>query len=307
VSYQIHRDLSLRGGFNYSLAEFVSKATATTPEEKLSLESGGAQTGVAYRKIYTPDFLGPFAINTDYGFNTGYIKITSTQAGKDMGNGLYYENTAGIGFMSTGWEKDSLSAGYNISSRRDRSPLSNNTRSQSFRLDASTVRISRTTVRANLSYNATESSSSNYSVFLNSSQNNSSISNRALLYGVSALYMATPSLSFDAGASQGRSSNSTPSLSTLQPNVDAPVEQRVYVGANYVKAITRGLMYRANVRDEYRSSFRVKTETRNIDMGLDFRIRQVLMNFTYRWNEVLPENGLNTYLQSYMVKLSRPF
>ncbi len=42
-------------------------------------------------------------------------------------------------------------------------------------------------------------------------------------------------------------------------------------------------------------------------MGLDYRIRQVLVNFTYRWNELVPEKGLNTYQQSYMVKLSRPF
>jgi hypothetical protein len=42
-------------------------------------------------------------------------------------------------------------------------------------------------------------------------------------------------------------------------------------------------------------------------MGLDYRIRQVLVNFTYRWTEMMPENSLTTYLQSYMVKLSRPF
>jgi hypothetical protein len=307
VSYQIHRDLSLRGGLNYSLAEYIVKATAATLEEKQNLESGGAQTGVAYRKLYTPDFLGPFAMNTDYGFNTGYTKITSAQATEDVGNGLYYENTAAIGFTSIGWKKDSLFTGYNISSRRDRSPLTNNVRSQSFRLDASTFRIPQTTLRANATYTATESSASKSSIFLNNAQNNLSIGRRTLFYGVSALYLVSPSLSFDAGASQNRSSSSTPTLSTLQPNSDAPVEQLAYIGAHYAYSINRNLMYRANARDEYRSSFRVRTETRNIDMGLDYRIRQVLVNFTYRWFELLPENSLNTYQQSYMMKLSRPF
>jgi len=311
VSYQIHRDLSLRGGLNYAIAEYFAKAraatltSAATPESKQNLESGGAQTGVAYRKLYTPDFLGPFAMNTDYSFNTGYTKITSSQANEEVGSGLYYENSAAIGFTSIEWKKDSLFAGYNISSRRDRSPLSNNIRHQSFRLDASTYRIPQATVRANVSYTVTESSVSGAnSVFVNSKLNNSG---RSLFYQISALYAVSPSLSVDAGASQGYSSNSAPTLSTLQPNMTAPVEQMAYIGAHYVNAITRNLMYRANVRDEYRSSFRVKTETRNVDMGLDYRIRQVLVNFTYRWTEMLPENGLNTYLQSYMVKLSRPF
>jgi hypothetical protein len=119
--------------------------------------------------------------------------------------------------------------------------------------------------------------------------------------------LASPSLSFDAGASQSHSSNATPTLSTLQPNTAAPVEQMAYIGAHYVTSLTRNLMYRANARDEYRSSFRAKTETRNIDMGLDYRIRQILVNFTCRWNELMPENGLNMYQQSYTVKLSRPF
>ncbi|OGW36185.1 MAG: hypothetical protein A2X58_04885 [Nitrospirae bacterium GWC2_56_14] len=296
----------MRGGLNYTLAEYITRATTTAPaapEEKQNLKSGGAQTGVAYRRLYKPDFLGPFAMNTDYGFNTGYTKITSTRASEDVGNGLYYENTAAIGFTSIEWKEDSLFAGYNISSRRDRSPLGNNVRQQSFRLDASTYRIPRATVRANVSYTVMESSSA-YSVFLNRMANNSG---RSLFYQVSALYIVSPALNVDAGASQGRSSNAAPTLSTLQPNVTAPVEQVAYIGAHYATTITRNLMYRANVRDEYRSSFRVKTETRNIDMGLDYRIRQVLVNFTYRWTEMMPENGLNTYLQSYMVTLSRPF
>ena len=316
VSYQLNRDLSLRGGLNYSLAEFITKATVTTtsatPEVKQNMESGGAQTGVAYRKLYSPDFLGPFTVNTDYGFNTGYTKITSTNTSTlaggsgDTGNGLYYENAAALGFTSTGWKKDSLFAGYNISSRRDKSPLSNNVRSQSFKLDVSTFRVPQTTVRANVSYTAAESSASHYNVFLNSAQNNSSISNRALFYGVNALYSATPSLTLDAGASQGRSSRATPTLSNL-PTTDAPVEQMAYLGANYVNAITRNVMYRTNVRDEWRRSLWVTTETRSIAMGIDYRIRQILVNLTCRWNETLPENGLNTYQQSYMVKLSRPF
>jgi len=308
VSYQLNRDLSLRGGLNYALAEYIiTSPTVTGAEEKQNMESGGAQTGVAYRKLYTPDFLGPFAMNTDYGFNTGYTKITSAQTSTSGDSGMYYENAAGIGFTSIGWEKDSLSTGYNISSRRDRSPLTNNVRSQSFRFDVSTFRIPQTTLRANVSYTVTESSASNYSIFLNNAQNNTSIGRRTLLYQVSALYSASPSLRFDAGASQGRSSNTAPTLSNLQPNTDAPVEQLVYVGAHYVTSITRNLMYRANARDEWRSSSRVKTETRTFDMGLDYRIRQVLVNFTYRWAEILPENGLSTYQQSYMVKLSRPF
>ncbi len=308
VSYQLNRDLSLRGGLHYTLAEYIiTSPTATVPQEKQSMESGGAQTGVAYRKLYTPEFLGLFAMNTDYNFNTGFVDISSTQIDKAAGSGWYYENAAALGLTSIGWKKDSVATSYNVSSRRDHSPLTNNVRSQGLRLDASTVRIPQTTFRANASYTVTESSASNYSVFLNNAQNNSSIGNRALFYGVSAVYTATPSLTFDAGASQGRSSNSTPSLSTLQPNVQAPIEQAMYFGAHYGKALTRNVMFRANARDEYRKSFRAKTETRDIDAGLDYRIRQVLMNFTYRWNERLPEAGLNTYQQSYMVKLSRPF
>ena len=311
VSYRINSDLFLRGGLNYSLAEYITSATGTTAatsEQKQNMESGGAQTGVAYRKLYTPDFLGPFAMNTDYGFNMGYTTITSAQTSTSGDtNGLYYENAAGVGFTSKGWIKDSLFAGYNISSRRDRSPLNNNVRSQSFKLEASTFRIPQASLRANVSYIATESSVSQYIVFLNNAQNNSSIGSRALLYGVSALYSASPSLNIDAGASQGRTSNSIPSLSTLQPNTAAQVEQLAYIGAHYVNVITRNLVYRANARDEWRLSSRIKTETRNIDMGLDCRIRQVLVNFTYRWNELMPENGFTTYQQSYMVMLSRPF
>jgi hypothetical protein len=42
-------------------------------------------------------------------------------------------------------------------------------------------------------------------------------------------------------------------------------------------------------------------------MNLDYRIRQVLVNFSYRWNALIPEDGLTTYLQGYYMRLSRPF
>ncbi len=302
VSYLINSDLSLRGNLNYSVADYFIKAT----EERQNLETGGAQTGVAYRKIHTPDFLGPFVMDTNYGFNTGYSKVTG-QVSEDTGGGLYYENTAGLLFTSKGWTKDRLSAGYNISSKRDRSPLSNNARRENFRFDASTFRIPQTTVQANISYSSIENSSAaNYSELIYGYQKNPIAERRDLTYQVTALYLVSPSLNIDVGASKQRTSDAA-SLSTLQPTNAAMIEQLAYIGAHYVNAISRSLVYRADVRDEFRSTSGERIERRNVEMNLDYRIRQVLVNFKYRWNASMPDNGLTTYVQSYYVKLSRPF
>jgi hypothetical protein len=161
-------------------------------------------------------------------------------------------------------------------------------------------------LRANATYVFTESSSSgNFNDLLNKYQN-TNYGRRVFTYQMTALYVVSSSLNVEAGASRGRTSTAQPTLSTL-PVSPEPNDRLAYIGVNYASAITRRLTYRATARNEHRVANGDKSDMRTVEMNLDYRIRQVLVNFNYRWNAWTPENGLTTQVQSYYVRLTRPF
>jgi hypothetical protein len=89
ASYRLTNELLVTGGLILNMAEYVTKATASTPEDtKSTLFSGGVQAGISYTREYQPEFLGPFALNTNYKAGYGFANYSTNIVGQADGSGV---------------------------------------------------------------------------------------------------------------------------------------------------------------------------------------------------------------------------
>jgi hypothetical protein len=307
VIYRIRDEWRIQGGLDYSLSDYARKPNLTDPGEKTSLETGGLLTGVLYRKKYTPAFMGPFSFDTGYDFNTGFSNLTSETGGPE-GSGWYYTNNVSLGINSTGWGKENLNFTYSYNNRRDGSPLQNDMWQHSYRFLVTTRRISNTKIHGSASYISQEYRSEAGSIFLTTSLAQQSINQqrRSLTYDLTAEHYVSASLSLAAGAVRGQSTSTVFTLSTL-PSKTVSEDLYYYGAANFTYLLTRNLFYRAQLREEYRTSLSTDTQSHQMNMFLDYRIRQIFVNVEYRLRVDAPENTTRSTQQYYYVKLSRPF
>ena len=312
VYYMVTPELQVHGALTYDLAESRTKETAIASAQTTDQTSGAISAGANYNKSYTPDFLGPFSFNTSYGFEYGFFEISSTDPSIAQGKGSYYTNSAGAGLASRGWDKETFSLGYRFSNRRDHSPAGNNNMNQNFNLGVSTRRIPKTTISANANYSVQESSSK-FNI-QNTTQTQTEQQRRSVTYTLSASHATTQSLSLNAGASRGQSTSMTEfTLSTLGPPTSGikTDDTAVYAGADFNHNLTRNVLFRANAREEFRSTdngvTKNDTQSHIARMNLDYRMRMIFVNFEYRWRQDTPEGGLTTTQQYFLARLTRPF
>ncbi len=307
MTYKINEYLSATGGLKYTIANYVTKATDSTPEQDSTLSSGGAEAGVSYKKIYTPEFLGPFSFLTDYTFGYGFARYTSNISGQQTGSGIYYTNAADMGFNSKDWKQENLSLYASYSNKRDSSTLQNNSEVESLKFNFLSRRVTRTTLRATAAYQEQRYAS----LVLSMVEANQTTSNRgrSFSYDLGADYTPTYYLTLSTGLSRQKSNTSTEyTISTLTSSSETQTDDDVIYGAakfNYT--LTRNLQFRSDLRDEYRHSSTTRTQVYLLDTYLDYRIRQILVSVQYRWRQDSPNNADRTEQQLFYVKLSRPF
>lgn len=306
IIYRYNTDLSFRGGVDYSVSEFLRKASLSLPEEKSRLETGGVLTGVSYNKLYTPQFLGPFGFNTSYDFTTGFAKLSNQNTVQEDGTGWYYSNSAGLGFRSVGWKEETASIGYLYSNKRDYSPINNDTEQHGYNLSVSTNRIPRTTVNAAGNYSVQKSRVDTGGVFLTQGDS-TKLQYRTVTYNINAVHSVTSYFRLTAGATRGNSTSlTTYTLSTL-PSMIATEEERYYAGANFIYSFTRNVQFRASFNEEYRTVGAVDTTSHQANLNVDYRIRAIFISLEYRLRQDVPDNSLRTTQQYYFAKLTRPF
>ena len=304
LSYRIIPELSLYGGVDLTTAEMTRKATATTPEETGKIDTGGLTAGLQYNKLFTPAFLGPFGFRTSYDLSAGFSESTGQLSGQPEGRGRYYVNSATLGFTSIGWKEEAFSLDYSYSNKRDHGPLENNSLDQRYNIAFSSKRLPRTDIFLSGYYQTRETSGFPTSLYAFTSSTNQS---RTLNYSATVTHRLTTELMLTAGATKGNSvSSSTYTLSTL-PSIAHNQDELYYASANYLTALTRGLSFRAEAREELRRTLSNDVRSHVARTGLDYRIRSLFMNFDYQWRQDVPDNNLRATYQYYTVRLSRPF
>ena len=311
VSYRMLPELNVFGGLDYMVSEYKAFDPITgAVTNDYQQESGGFVGGISFVKVYRPDFLGPFAFNTNYTLGTGFTSVTSKSANDVSGAGRYYSNYLQLGLTSVDWQKENAFLTYSVYSKRDHSPAENDVLEQNGRLGLSSIRIQRTRIWANASYSLSQSSSAFSNIF-SGTMANTTQQRRALIYDAAIENTPVYYLQLVAGASRSDiSSTLYYTLSTLSPPSTASTLEDVF----YAKALgsynfTRNLQGRAELREEYRktnaSTGDVRTHLAN--MNLDYRIRMIICSLEYRFREDVPEIGYTTIQQYYFLKISRPF
>jgi hypothetical protein len=312
VFYMMTPELQVHGALVYGLAENRSPATAVTSAQTTQQKSGALQAGASYNKTYTPDFLGPFVFDTSYAFDYGFSEISSTDPSIDQGRGRFYVNSGGLGFTSRGWDKDTFSLGYGVTSKRDHSPANNDYMSQNFNLNVNTRRLPKTTIAAS-AYYAVHESTSAFSI-QSIATNESNQQRRSVRYNINASHATTQSLTLNAGATRGLTTSNTvytlASLSTPQSSVYFD-ETTVFAGAQFNYNFTRNVSFRANAQEEFRKTDNLvtksNTRTHSANVYIDYRIRMILLNLEYRWKQDVPENGTTVTQQYFVALITRPF
>lgn len=307
VKYKLLPELALFGRLNYSESEYVREATALAPENSASMKSGGLSAGANYKKIYAPSFLDPFVLNTSYEFSTGATKMSTLTEG-DVGSGIYYQNTANFGLVSSGWKYENLGFDINYISRRDHSPLNNDSLLQSYRITANTQRLPRTVISANVAYRIRETSASSIAGVFSPVAEGSDQSSRSLDYSASVAHTLNQHVNLSAGATQGRSDSHTAyTLSNLTSDYHSKVLQ-TYAQALFNYAFTRDLRFNASIREEQR-----QTETAadiisyQATIAINHRLRALAMSAEWRWREDITDHMPRVFQQSLMLKVARPF
>jgi hypothetical protein len=304
VIYKITADLEVQGGVDYSVSEHDQTAPFTSSSK---LNSGSVLGGIAYRNRGIPVDELPFALSTNYDFTMGFADLSSGSAGVS-GRGLYYINAGGVGLSSTGWQFETLGLTYNVSSKRDDSPIHNDSNNQNITFNFSSSRLRNTRL----------SIISTYSVFANKADAGTEFmpntvgvnqENRQFIYDANASYTVTTFLSVQAGAGRSEQSAQNYTLSTLGPAPGGQVvlSNLLYAQADFNYAFTRNMIYRAALRDEKRKSLGGVVQNYQVNMDLDYRIRSIFLNTQYRWRKDAPQGGLKSEQQYVYVKLSRPF
>ncbi len=307
VAYRVLPEVQLRGGINYSTADLFTSATVSTPELQANVKQADVLAGASYQKSYALNMIYPFNFNTNYDFTFGYSKVESRMAGVEEGTGMYFTNQAGLGLSSSGWQKESLNMSYFIFSRRDDSPLSSDVFQQSFRFDFNTRRVTDTNIRAKVDYYSQENKNSASAIF-SAAPLDTREQRRSFTYDMGADYYPIPNLTLSAGAQRGETKSTFTTLSTLQPiSSVSNIQNLYYASAAFNYAFTRNLLYRLNLREELSTTEVVDIRRHLVNMNLDYRFRQIFVNFEYRWRQEIPDNSQTTTQQYYFVKLSRPF
>ena len=300
----------LQTGLNYSVSDYIVKATATSPEEKSKLESGGVLLGASYRKLFAPDFLGPFVFNTGYDFNTGFSKLTTDNTGgMEAGNGWYYLNRIDLSLNSSGWKQENVSLAYSFSSKRDHSPLENNMWQHLYRLNLTTRRVTNTIVRASANYSVQENTSGQVPSAYTAIQTGTVQQRRTFTYNLDADHRLSQYINLSAGASRGQSTSSTiytlANISSVSAYTSS--DEQLYGAATLSYPISRSLSFRAEAREEYQSSQTTESRRHRVNMNLDWQLRQISISLEYRFLEDMPDNGQRSQQQYYFARLSRPF
>lgn len=318
ITYRLSEEWLARAGLQYNLADFRRPPNPATsdPGEKNLLKSGNLTAGANYTKRYAPDFLGPFVFVGGYDFESGFSSITSETGGTE-GDGWYYDNRLNLRLNSAGWKEDNATLDYTIDSRRDYSPVDNDVLQQSLRLSLSTTRVPRTSIRGTAGYltqDIRSSGTGDFLTVLTSGTSGVSQNRRSLTYDLNLDHFLFAYLTLSEGATRGQSKQNTYSLLASVPYTSSvdDVDTTLYATLNFNYPITRFLLYRAQLRDEYRRTERLNLVTTGIQsyevkMYLDYRIRMIFVNLEYRWRQDNPKAGLQTEQQFYFVKLSRPF
>ncbi|MHB8843536.1 MAG: hypothetical protein ACYC7L_02205 [Nitrospirota bacterium] len=307
LRYALLPELSLYGRMEYTESEYVRQATGTVPYDSSSLKSGGLGAGATYKKVYSPAFLDPFVFDTNYDFSTGYTE-TSTFTEGDLGSGIYYQNAVKLGLVSSGWKYETVSVDASYTSRRDHSPMNNNNMFQSYRFSANTQRVPRTAISAAVSYRIQESSASPFAGVFSPTAQGLNQNTRALDYSANIDHSLNQSVKLSAGATQTRAtSNSGYTLSTLTTIYDTKVVQ-LYAQALFNYAFTRDLRFSASLREEQRmADYAADTTSYQATMGINHRIRALILSAEWRWREDVTDNSPRIFQQSLMLKVSRSF
>ena len=312
VVYKLREYLRVQGGADYGLSDYFLKPTTTDPVgEKTTLESGGPLAGVMFKKNYAPYFLGPLSFDSAYDLTSGFSKLTSGTGGTE-GSGFYYTNNVSLGFSTTGRGKENISLGYNFNNRRDSSPVHNNMWQHNYRFFISTQRVPKTVIRGSANYISLEyrNDAANISrmapIVVSQQTANVNQKRRSLIYDLAAEHTVSSYLSLTAGASRGQSTSTSYTLSTLT-SLTSSEDSLSYGAVNFTYPITRLLIYRVQLREEYRSTQTTDTQSHQVNMFLDYRIRQIFVTAEYRWWQDVPDSGSRNEQQYYYVKLSRPF
>lgn len=311
VIYRTDIGLRFQGGLGYTLSDYNKKPNPPIDPigDSSTYEAGDIIAGVAYNGRYVPDFIGPIILNTSYDLNPGLSRLTSETGGPE-GSGWYYANILDLGISSDGWGKESLTLGYSFNNRRDDSAVNNDIRQEAYRFVVSTTRIERTSIRGTVTYTSVRSSNEAGSIFITTpafyNQAGQNQKRRSYTYDLTADHTVSAFLTLAAGASRGQSTVSTYTLSTLTP-LTTTDDELYYAIANFNYPLTRNLVYRAQLREEIRNTLTGDTRSHQVNMYLDYRIRQVFINLEYRWRQDIPDEGLRTMQQFFFAKISRPF
>ncbi len=308
ISYRASDAFSYRGGVDHTISDYVRHATLPAdPGESSKLETTGLTAGAYY---VNKRLVKSFAFNLGYDFSSGISQFTSG-TGVTSGSGMYYANTVAVAMSSTDLEKERISIGYTFNNRRDASPIDNDTLQHAYLLSLETRRIPKTSVRGSAHYNSQVFASQAGTVFLTSptlvdQSTRTNQQHRSFTYDLGIDHSVRPNVSLSAGASRSRATTFT--LATLVPTSAFDSEDTiVYAMANASYALTRLLIYRVQLREEFRSSTVTDTQSHIVNMYLDYRIRSVFVNFEYRWRQDAPDVGLKTEQQYFFAKVSRPF
>lgn len=307
-SLRSSESIQFRGRVDLSSMGYTRAPSGTDPGDKSSLDKGNLLGGASYRKKNIPTFIGPIYFESGYDLSVGYSRLVSETNGPE-GGGMFYENAVNLG-VGPEWEKETMSLNYSYSNKRDRSPMSNNIWQESYRLAISTKRIPRTSLYGSVAYITQQNRSEAGTVFTTASvfgsQQGINQERRSLTYDLTAAYQASAYLNLAVGASRGRSISNSYTLSTLTSTVNSN-DEYYYGAANFNYLLTRNLFYRLQLREEYRATLASDTQSHQVNMYLDYRLRSIFVNLEYRWREEIPDNALRNMQQYFFAKISRPF
>lgn len=308
VINKVREEIQLQGGIDYSGSEYLRESTGPSdPGEDSTLQEGGGTAGVLYREKFAPAFFIPVVFDAGYDISVGISDFATETAGADAGSGWYYGNAISLSLGSDSLEKEQMNIGYSYSNKRDHSPVNNDLWRHTLRASFSSQRISNTMLRGSTSYTSQEDTSEGGSLVA-IQQPGTNQQRRTFTYDVSAEHRLSPAVSLSAGANRGDSKTTLYTLSNLTlPSITISEDEVIYGSVFFNYPITRMLLYRANVREEVRSSTSGDTRSHQINMNLDYRIRSIFMGLEYRWRQDIPDVGVKTEQQYFFAKLSRPF
>lgn len=300
--------IRFRGQADFSKMDYTREAAVGDPGERSYLDRAGLLGGVSYRKKNIPTFIGFIYFESGYDLSLGYSRLVS-ETNSAEGSGMFYENAVNLG-VGPEWEKDTMSLNYSYSNKRDNSPMNNDIWQETYRFSVATKRIPRTSLRGSVAYITQQNSSEAGTIFTTSSvfgtQQGINQERRSLTYDLTSDYWVSAYLTLSAGASRGRSTSNSYTLSTLTSKVDSN-DEYYYGAANLNYPLGRYLFYRLQLREEYRATLASDTQSHHVNMYLDYRIRSIFVNLEYRWREEIPDNALRNTQQYFFAKISRPF